>query len=131
MSDKGSFFSGTVGLIAALLAAHIIGDLFLRVDAWFDIYGTTLGYLVHVFIWTSLITIVLAIYKRFTIPKFIFLFAVHYIIDINKQLFFKYGSIENIITDQALHMISIILVLIWPGVIMLIRKKNRGDLSCG
>lgn len=131
MSDKGSFFSGTVGLIAALLAAHIIGDLFLRVDAWFDIYGTTLGYLVHVFIWTSLITIVLAIYKRFTIPKFIFLFTVHYIIDINKQLFFKYGSIENIITDQALHMISIILVLIWPGVIMLIRKKNRGDFSCG
>jgi hypothetical protein len=123
MNDKVGFFGGTAGLFAAILTAHIIGDLFFRVDAWFDIYKTTLGYLVHVFTWTSLISLVLAIYKRFTVPKFIFLFTAHYIIDINKLLFFKYGSIENIITDQTLHMISIILVLIWPGVIMRIRKK--------
>jgi hypothetical protein len=125
MSYKSSSFVGMTGLIAAILAAHILGDLFLRADAWFGIYGTILGYLVHVFIWTSLITMVLAIYKRFTVPKFIFLFTAHYIIDVNKLLFFEYGSIENIITDQALHMISIILVLLWPCIITLIRVKTN------
>jgi hypothetical protein len=114
---------GIAGLIAALLVAHIIGDLFLRVDAWFGIWRTTLGYLVHVLIWASLISIVLAVFKRFTVPTFIFLFLTHYIIDTSKLNFFTFGRFNYNIIDQILHMISIILVLVWPGMIKLIQKK--------
>ncbi len=123
MSNIDRFLGGTTGLIIMILAAHIAGDLFLRVDAWFDIYGTTLGYLVHVLIWTSLISLSLAVYKLFTFPKFLFLFLTHYIIDSNKLYLFVFGRSEGNIIDQTLHIISIILVLIWPGIIMLVRKK--------
>ena len=111
------------GLIAALLAAHIIGDLFFRVDAWIGIWGTVPGYLIHVLIWAGLISMVLAVYKRFTVSAFIFLFLAHYIIDTNKSYLFAFGRTEGYFIDQILHMISIVLVLIWPGIIMLIRKK--------
>jgi membrane-associated protease RseP (regulator of RpoE activity) len=123
MNDKKGFFSGTVGFVAAILAAHIAGDVFLRIDSWFDLWRTTTGYLIHVLIWAGLISIVLAVYKLFTIPKFLFLLLTHYIIDTNKLYLFTYGRIAGYVLDQSLHLISIILVLIWPGVIMLVRKK--------
>jgi hypothetical protein len=125
MNDKKSFFRGTVGFVAAILAAHIAGDLFLRIDSWFDLWRTTLGYLIHVFIWASIISIVLAVYKLFSVQKFLFLFLTHYIIDTNKLYLFNYGRIEGYVIDQTLHMISIIVVLIWPGIIMLSRKKTH------
>lgn len=123
MNDKDGIFRVTVGFVAAILAAHIIGDLFLRVDEWLGIWRTTLGYLVHVFIWTSSVSVVLAVYKCFSVQKFIFLFLAHYIIDINKLYLFTFGRIEGYVIDQTLHMISIILVLVWPGVILYLRKK--------
>lgn len=123
MSGKDNYFIGMTGLIAALLAAHIIGDLFLRLDAWLGIWGTIPGYLIHVLIWAGLISIVLAVYKQFTFPKFIFLYLTHFIIDSNKLHLFAFGRTEGYVIDQILHMISIILVLIWPGIIMLLRKK--------
>ena len=126
MSDKDRFLGdGTAGLIILILAAHIAGDLFLRVDAWFGIWRTMPGYLIHALIWTISISIVLAVYELFAVQKFLFLFLTHYIIDTNKLYMFNDRFIGGNIIDQALHMISILLVLFLPSIIMLIRKKAQ------
>lgn len=111
MKNKADSYGRLGWPLAALLVAHITGDMFFRVDDWLGIHRTSLGYLVHVLTWASLISMVLAVYKRFTFQKFIFLFATHYIVDINKLQLLSFGWVEGYVIDQILHMISIMLVL--------------------
>ena len=112
MVNKKCKIGGMAGLVTAILVAHTAGDLLFRVHEWLRINQTLFGYLLHVLIWAGSISIVLAVYKRFTVSKFIFLAVTHFIIDFNKVYLIAFGRNEGYIIDQILHLITIILVFI-------------------
>jgi hypothetical protein len=111
-------------LVAVILALHLIGDFFYRVDFQLHIYRTTLGYLLHALEWAFLICIPLVVYKRFTVQKFLFLFLTHYFIDTNKMFLFAIGRWEGYIIDQILHLGSIFFVFYLRRDLIVFNRKK-------
>lgn len=102
-------------ILIVVLTAHLLGDLFLRVDAWMGVHRTIPGYLAHSLTWASIISIALVYYQPFSIRSFLFLFGTHFIIDVSKYDLLEYGRLATYLFDQSLHLLSIIIVLTTGG----------------
>ncbi len=102
---------GIIG-IGLLWFAHCMGDMVLQTNFMAE-FKSKFPYMMftHVFIWSVCISIVLAYFGLFTIPKFIFLFSVHYLIDRWKTKQPKDDEhLWCIYLDQFLHFLQILFV---------------------
>jgi hypothetical protein len=101
-----------VYVVLIILTAHIFGDYFLQQFALFKMKRFDIWILLfHTVIWSTCISIGLAVVKRFAWWKFCFSLIVHTMIDYWKLHFNPYPTPFTIlIMDQMLHMVQLYIV---------------------
>jgi len=103
-----------VNLFLWLLFGHLIGDFFLQVYKLWRLKRKNIYFLlIHVFLYSLSVTIVLYFTGLFAWWKPVILAASHFTVDYCKCYVFRHRTLQGYIIDQAIHIAVIVLLLIW------------------